>query len=155
MPQKPSDRNYRKEYDNYHAKPKQRKRRSKRNQARRKMEKAGKVSKGDGKEVDHRTPISKGGSNHASNLQVMSRSKNRKKYDGGSRKRSNRTKRSVSKGSSPAHSRRIAERQTARNQPRTSEIRSGGVKGPKRTMGTPSKSAGPKHVTMGLNGFIQ
>lgn len=32
------------------------------------MEKAGVVKKGDGKDVDHRTPISKGGSNARSNL---------------------------------------------------------------------------------------
>ena len=42
-------RNYRKEYDNYHSKPKQKKNRAKRNAARDIMEKAGKVSKGDGK----------------------------------------------------------------------------------------------------------
>ena len=48
-------RNYRKEYDNYHSKPEQRKARSSRVQARRKMAKAGLVKKGDGKDVHHTT----------------------------------------------------------------------------------------------------
>ena len=46
-------RNYRKEYDEYHAKPEQIKRRADRNTARRKVMKAGKVRKGDNKEVHH------------------------------------------------------------------------------------------------------
>lgn len=46
-------RDYRKEYDEYHAKPEQKKRRAARNAARRKAEREGKVSKGDNKEVDH------------------------------------------------------------------------------------------------------
>ena len=70
-------RNYRKEYDNYHSKPKQKKRRAQRNAARDVMEKAGKVKKGDGKDVAHRKPLSKGGSNKKSNLKVASASKNR------------------------------------------------------------------------------
>lgn len=49
----PKRRNYRKEYDEYHAKPEQKKRRAQRNAARKKAEKAGKVKKGDGKEVHH------------------------------------------------------------------------------------------------------
>ena len=48
-------RNYRKEYDNYHSKPAQRKARSSRVMARRKMAKAGLVKKGDGKDVHHTT----------------------------------------------------------------------------------------------------
>ena len=51
-------RNYRKEYDNYHSKPKQKKRRAQRNAARDMMEKAGKVKKGDGKDVAHKKPLS-------------------------------------------------------------------------------------------------
>lgn len=47
-------RDYKKEYREYHSKPEQKKRRAGRNAARRKMEKAGKVRKGDGKDVDHR-----------------------------------------------------------------------------------------------------
>ena len=46
-------RNYKKEYKNYHSKPEQRKARSSRVMARRKMAKAGLVKKGDGKDVHH------------------------------------------------------------------------------------------------------
>lgn len=46
-------RNYRREYDQYQGKPAQIKRRAERNAAREKARKAGKVHKGDGKEVDH------------------------------------------------------------------------------------------------------
>lgn len=70
-------RNYRKEYDNYQGTDKQKKNRAKRNAARREMEKAGKVSKGDGKDVAHKKPLAKGGSNKKSNLTVSSKSKNR------------------------------------------------------------------------------
>ena len=70
-------RNYRKEYEGYHSKPNQKKNRAKRNAARSAMEKAGKVKKGDGKDVAHKKPLSKGGSNEKSNLKVTSRSKNR------------------------------------------------------------------------------
>lgn len=70
-------RNYRKEYDNYQGKPDQKKKRAKRNAARSVMEKAGKVSKGDNKDVDHKKPLSKGGSNKKSNLSVKSKSANR------------------------------------------------------------------------------
>jgi hypothetical protein len=41
------------------------------------MEREGKVKKGDGKEVDHKRPLSKGGSNKKKNLRVVSRKKNR------------------------------------------------------------------------------
>lgn len=47
------------------------------NKARRMMEKAGKVHKGDGKDVDHKTPLSKGGKTTKSNLRVVSSSRNR------------------------------------------------------------------------------
>ena len=70
-------RDYRKEYDNYHSKPEQKKNRAKRNAARAVMEKAGKVKKGDGKDVAHKKPLSKGGSNKKSNLKEASASKNR------------------------------------------------------------------------------
>lgn len=70
-------RNYKKEYANYHGKPAQRKKRSKRVLARRKLEKEGKVSKGDGKDVDHKTALRSGGGNSRSNLRVRSRSSNR------------------------------------------------------------------------------
>jgi hypothetical protein len=68
-------RNYRKEYDNYHAKPEQRENRSKRVLARRKMEKKGRVHKGDGKDVDHKNGNPK--DNSDDNLRVLSKSKNR------------------------------------------------------------------------------
>lgn len=68
-------RNYKREYREYHGKPEQIDNRSKRNQARRKM----KLKKGDGKEVDHKRPLSKGGGNGKGNLRVVSRSTNRKK----------------------------------------------------------------------------
>jgi len=51
--------------------------RTERGKARRLMEKAGKVRKGDGKDVDHIKPKKKGGSNSISNLRVMSASRNR------------------------------------------------------------------------------
>lgn len=46
-------RNYKKEYREYHAKPEQVNRREDRNLARAKAQRAGKVRKGDNKEVDH------------------------------------------------------------------------------------------------------
>jgi 5-methylcytosine-specific restriction endonuclease McrA len=71
------NRNYTKEYETYHAKPEQKKKRAMRNAARSEMAKKGRVSKGDGLEVDHKKPLRAGGSNAVSNLQVTSRSKNR------------------------------------------------------------------------------
>jgi len=70
-------RNYKKEYANYQGKPEQIANRSDRNQARAAMVKAGKAHKGDGKDVDHRVPISKGGTNSQSNLRVQTKSENR------------------------------------------------------------------------------
>jgi len=70
-------RNYRKEYDNYQSKPEQIANRSERNQARAAMVKAGKASKGDGKDVDHKQPLIKGGSNSTGNLRVQSKHANR------------------------------------------------------------------------------
>lgn len=61
----------------YNATPENIKKRSMRNEARKKLAKAGLVSKGDGKDVDHIKPVRSGGSNARSNLRVMSRSKNR------------------------------------------------------------------------------
>ena len=66
-------RNYRREYDTYHAKSKQKKNRAKRNAANRKLK------PGPGKEVDHKRPLSKGGGNGKKNLRVVSRTTNRKK----------------------------------------------------------------------------
>jgi hypothetical protein len=72
-------RDYKQEYRDFHGKPEQIANRSARNQARSTMEKAGRVSKGDGKEVDHKRPLSKGGGNSAGNLRVVSRATNRQK----------------------------------------------------------------------------
>ena len=70
-----TERNYRKEYDNYHSKPEQRANRSKRVLARRKMEDKGRVHKGDGKDVDHKDGNPQ--NNGDDNLRVLSKSKNR------------------------------------------------------------------------------
>ena len=50
---------------------------AKRKRLRRAMEKDGKVHKGDGKDVDHKKPLSKGGSNGKSNARVVSKGANR------------------------------------------------------------------------------
>lgn len=68
-------RNYRKEYDEYHGKPEQRRNRSNRNKARRRVG----LKKGDPREVDHKRPLSKGGSNGRSNLRITSKRTNRVK----------------------------------------------------------------------------
>lgn len=70
-------RNYAKEYANYHGKPEQIKKRDARNAARRELEKKGLVRKGDGKDVDHKQPLAKGGTNAVSNLRVVPASVNR------------------------------------------------------------------------------
>ena len=58
----------------YNSSPEQKKRRAQRNKARREMERKGKVSKGDGKDVDHKDYNT---SNGGKNLRVMDKSKNR------------------------------------------------------------------------------
>lgn len=68
-------RDYKKERK-YDSKPEVMKRRAKRKAARRLLEKEGKVKKFDGKHVDHKKPLSKGGSNKRSNLRVVSAKKN-------------------------------------------------------------------------------
>ena len=78
-------RDYKKEVAKYTSRPEVVKKRVEQNKARRMMEKAGKVRKGDGKDVDHKTPLSKGGKTTRSNLRVTSRSANRsfaRKRDG-------------------------------------------------------------------------
>lgn len=62
------ERDYKKEYRDYHSKPEQRE-----------MEREKGKSALKGKEVDHVIPLSKGGSNRRANLQVISRTANRKK----------------------------------------------------------------------------
>ena len=68
-------RDYKKEYRTYHGKPSQRRKRSTRNKARRVL----KLKPGNPKEVDHRKPLSKGGTNARKNLRAVSRKTNRKK----------------------------------------------------------------------------
>jgi len=72
-------RDYKKEYKDFHKKPEQIKNRAKRNLARHEMESLGKTKPGDGKEVDHKKPLSKGGSNSKKNLRVVKVATNRKK----------------------------------------------------------------------------
>ena len=66
-------------------KPQRVKERSKRNAARAMMMEEGRAYKGDGKDVDHKKPLSKGGGNGRANLRVVAASKNRsvkRKQDG-------------------------------------------------------------------------
>ena len=53
--------------------------RSERNKARRILTKEGRLKKGDGKEVDHKRPLSKGGTNSKRNLTVTTRKANRRR----------------------------------------------------------------------------
>lgn len=77
MPYKnPKDRNYKREYETYQGTEQQKKNRAARNAARAKMMKAGKVHKGDGKDVAHVVALDKGGSNKTG-LRVESKSTNR------------------------------------------------------------------------------
>ena len=77
MPYVNKPRPYKKEYEQYDGTPAVKKKRAERNKARRIMEKAGLVHKGDGKDVDHKTPLSKGGKTTRSNLSVKAASANR------------------------------------------------------------------------------
>lgn len=70
-------RDYKKEYADYHGTPEQIAKRSQRNKARRAMEKEGRVSKGDGKDVNHKNPIARGGGNGKGNLEVTTKKANR------------------------------------------------------------------------------
>tara|TARA_Y100000034_G_scaffold99689_1_gene122630 strand:+ start:358 stop:606 length:249 start_codon:yes stop_codon:yes gene_type:complete len=79
----PKKRDYKKEYRDFHGKPKQIKLRNMRGRARKLMG----LKVGDPREVDHIRPLSRGGSNHKSNLKVVSRTANRKKGAKPTRKR--------------------------------------------------------------------
>lgn len=90
-------RDYKKEVARYTSKPSVVKKREEQNAARRIMERAGAVSKGDGKDVDHKRALSKGGTNNRSNLRAIPASQNRsfsrnkdgsmKRNDGASRRK--------------------------------------------------------------------
>ncbi|QDP49042.1 MAG: hypothetical protein Unbinned465contig1000_33 [Prokaryotic dsDNA virus sp.] len=71
-------RNYKKEYKRDHSSPAAKRNRAARNTARRRVG----LKKGDKREVDHRRPLSKGGTNKRSNLRVVSRTQNRRKGRG-------------------------------------------------------------------------
>jgi 5-methylcytosine-specific restriction endonuclease McrA len=77
-------RDYRKEYRRDHASPKAKKDRAARNGARRKLG----LKKGDGMEVDHVKPLSKGGGNGKGNLRAVKRKTNRRKAASWSSKKS-------------------------------------------------------------------
>jgi 5-methylcytosine-specific restriction endonuclease McrA len=68
-------RDYQKE-NKYKAKPEQIKMRVARNKARRQAIREGKVAVGDGKELDHIKPLSKGGTNAKNNIRITTKSKN-------------------------------------------------------------------------------
>ena len=72
-------RNYKREYAKFQSSTRAKKQRAARNKARREAERAGQVRKGDGKEVDHIKPLSRGGGNGKSNRPVVSRKTNRRK----------------------------------------------------------------------------
>lgn len=73
----PYERDYKKEYANYDGTEVVKKKRAQRNKARRMLEREGVVQKGDGKDVDHKTPLSKGGTTVRSNLKAVPASTNR------------------------------------------------------------------------------
>jgi hypothetical protein len=70
-------RDYKAEYSEFHGKPEQIKKRAERVKARRIMEKEGVVTKGDGKDVDHKVPLKAGGTSSRGNLRVRSVKANR------------------------------------------------------------------------------
>lgn len=74
---KPSRRDYKREYETYHGTPEQRKKRAARNKARREAVKDGRAKKGDGKDIHHKKPLRSGGSNAKSNTASTSKKKNR------------------------------------------------------------------------------
>ena len=76
MPYVNKPRPYKKEYEQYQGTPEQIKKRAMRNAARAKLAKAGKVHKGDGKDVAHVKALDKGGTN-GNGVRVESKSANR------------------------------------------------------------------------------
>lgn len=74
---KDGKRDYKREYRKYHSTEEQRHNRSLRTIARNESNALGRTSKGDGKDLDHIKPLSKGGSNSRSNTRVTSQASNR------------------------------------------------------------------------------
>ena len=74
----PTERNYKREYRLFHSSPSQIQARVDRKKARKKMG----LKKGDPREVDHKVPLSKGGSNRRTILRIQSRKSNRAKGAG-------------------------------------------------------------------------
>lgn len=72
---------YRKYYLAREKSPEGVKKRVERDQARNREIKAGKLKPGSPLEVDHKKSLAKGGGNKSSNLQVITRKKNREKFD--------------------------------------------------------------------------
>ena len=70
-------RDYKREVAQYTSKPEVKKKRAEQNAARREMIKKGLAKKGDGKDVEHKIPLSKGGTNSSTNLRVVPASSNR------------------------------------------------------------------------------
>jgi|TARA_R100000479_G_scaffold116773_1_gene59511 hypothetical protein len=68
-------RDYKREYEKYHSKPEQKKRRAGRNRARRIMTMLKRVKKGDGKDVHHKDGNPE--NNKRKNLKVESKKQNR------------------------------------------------------------------------------
>jgi hypothetical protein len=81
----PYKRDYKQEYENYDGTEAVKKRRAERNKARRMLTREGVVSKGDGKDVHHKKPLSKGGKTTRANIKAIDANKNRsykRKADG-------------------------------------------------------------------------
>ena len=70
-------RDYKKEYAKYHSTPEQIHNRSLRTTARNAAIADGRAARGDGKDLDHKRALSKGGSNVKSNQRMVSQSANR------------------------------------------------------------------------------
>ena len=70
-------RDYKRENELYNSKPEQRAARSERTVARNQANADGRTSKGDSTNLDHRVPLSKGGTSAKSNLRVVSESRNK------------------------------------------------------------------------------
>jgi hypothetical protein len=74
MPRNPRRYDLERKYD---GQPEVKARRAARNRARYQLKKEGLVQKGDGKDVDHKRPLSKGGGNGRGNLRAVDANKNR------------------------------------------------------------------------------